>query len=79
MIAGHPGQTVLAVTHQTPIKILVRLALGAPLDSVFHMELATGSVTVISWFPDGRALMRLFNARPTEAAFLHDDRTMTGR
>ena len=76
LIAGHPGQTVLAVTHQTPIKILVRLALGAPLDSVFHMELATGSVTVISWFPDGRASMRLFNARPMEAAFLHDDRTL---
>ena len=74
LIAGHPGQTVLAVTHQTPIKILVRLALGAPLESVFHMELATGSVTVISWFPDGRASMRLFNARPMEAALLHVDR-----
>jgi len=43
------------------------------------MELATASVTVISWFPDGGASMRLFNARPMETAFLHDDRTMTGR
>ena len=70
LIAAYPGKTVLAVTHVTPIKVLVKLALGAPLDSLFRMELAPASVTVISWYPDGQASMRMFNGRPLESAFL---------
>jgi hypothetical protein len=34
------------------------------------MELAPASVTVVSWYPDGLASLRLFNARPVESAFL---------
>ncbi len=70
LISAHPGQTVVAVTHVTPIKVLVRLALDAPLEALFRMELAPASVTVISWFPDGSASMRMFNGRPMESAFL---------
>jgi ribonuclease H / adenosylcobalamin/alpha-ribazole phosphatase len=70
LLSTYPGKAVLAVTHVTPIKILVRLALGAPLEAVFRMELAPASVTVISWYPDGQASMRMFNARPMETAFL---------
>lgn len=70
LVADHAGRTVLAVTHVTPIKVLVRLALDAPLEALFRMELAPASVTVISWFPDGSASLRLFNARPMESAFL---------
>jgi probable phosphoglycerate mutase len=70
LLSEHAGQTVLAVSHVTPIKVLVAHALGAPLDSVYRMELAPASVTVLSFFPDGNASMRMFNARPTEAAFL---------
>jgi hypothetical protein len=33
------------------------------------MEVAPASVTVISWFADGTASLRLFNARSTESAF----------
>jgi probable phosphoglycerate mutase len=70
LIAAYPGKTVLAVTHVTPIKVLVKLALDAPLESLFRMELAPASVTVISWYPDGQASMRMFNGRPMESAFL---------
>jgi len=70
LVSAYPGQAVLAVTHVTPIKVLVRLALDAPLESLFRMELAPASVTVISWFPDGLASMRMFNGRPMESAFL---------
>ena len=62
LIATYPGKTVLAVTHVTPIKVLVKLALDAPLDALFRMELAPASVTVISWYPDGQASMRMFTA-----------------
>ena len=70
LLATHPGKTVLAVTHVTPIKVLVKLALGAPLEAVYRMEMAPASVTVISWFADGNASLRLFNARPMETAFI---------
>ncbi|HET6627320.1 MAG TPA: bifunctional RNase H/acid phosphatase [Nocardioidaceae bacterium] len=70
LLSAYPGQSVLAVTHVTPIKLMVKLALGAPLDAVYRMELAPASVTVISWFADGQASLRMFNARPMETAFL---------
>ena len=70
LLAAYPGKAVLAVTHVTPIKLLVRMALGAPLEAVYRMELAPASVTVVSWFPDGTASMRMFNARPMESAFI---------
>ncbi len=70
LLSRHPGKAVLAVTHVTPIKLLVRMALGAPLEAVYRMELAPASVTVISWFEDGTASLRMFNARPMESAFI---------
>ncbi|MGH3370503.1 MAG: bifunctional RNase H/acid phosphatase, partial [Nocardioidaceae bacterium] len=70
LLSGYPGKAVLAVTHVTPIKLLVRMALGAPLEAVYRMELAPASVTVISWFEDGTASLRMFNARPMESAFI---------
>ena len=70
ILSAFPGKAVLAVTHVTPIKLLVRMALGAPLDAVYKMELAPASVTVISWFEDGTASLRMFNARPMESAFI---------
>jgi len=70
LLTEHAGRTVLAVSHVTPIKVLVAHALGAPLESVFRMELAPASVTVLSFYADGTSSMRLFNGRPTETAFL---------
>ena len=70
LLSGYPGKTVLAVSHVTPIKLMVAMALGAPLEAVYRMELAPASVTVISWFADGQASLRMFNARPMESAFI---------
>jgi probable phosphoglycerate mutase len=49
--------------------VLVAHALGAPLESVYRMELTPASVTVLSFYADGNASLRMFNARPTDAAF----------
>jgi probable phosphoglycerate mutase len=68
LLDEHAGQTVLAVSHVTPIKVLVAHALGAPLESVFRMELTPASVSVVTFYSDGRASLRMFNARPTDAA-----------
>jgi broad specificity phosphatase PhoE/ribonuclease HI len=70
VVCQHAGKTVLAVSHVTPIKVLVAHVMGAPLESVHRMELAPASVTVVSFFDDDRMALRMFNARPTEAAFI---------
>ncbi|WP_432137720.1 bifunctional RNase H/acid phosphatase [Streptomyces sp. bgisy154] len=61
LVAAHPGRTVLLVTHVTPIKTLVRLALGAPPESLFRMELSAASVSAIAYYADGNASVRLVN------------------
>ncbi len=70
LLGTHAGTTALVVSHVSPISVLVADALGAPLEAVHRMELAPASVTVLSYFEDGRALLRMLNARPTEAAFI---------
>jgi broad specificity phosphatase PhoE/ribonuclease HI len=67
LLSDHPGGTVLVVSHVTPIKVLVAHALGASLDAVHRMELAPASVTVLSFYDDGRGSMRMYNARPADA------------
>ncbi|WP_329329053.1 bifunctional RNase H/acid phosphatase [Streptomyces luteogriseus] len=61
LVAAHAGRTVLLVTHVTPIKTLVRLALGAPPESLFRMELSAASLSVVAYYADGNASVRLFN------------------
>jgi ribonuclease H / adenosylcobalamin/alpha-ribazole phosphatase len=66
LIASYPGKTVLVVSHVTPIKLLVRLALDAPLEMVYRTELAPAAVSVLAWYPDGHPVLRMFNARSTD-------------
>ncbi|MFF8703825.1 bifunctional RNase H/acid phosphatase [Streptomyces sp. SID8385] len=59
--AAHAGRTVLLVSHVTPVKTLVRLALGAPWQALFRMELAAASLSEIACYADGNASVRLLN------------------
>ncbi|WP_335932000.1 bifunctional RNase H/acid phosphatase [Streptomyces sp. PTD5-9] len=61
LIARYRGRTVLLVTHVTPIKTLARLALGAPPEAMFRMELSAASVSVVAYYADGNASLRLLN------------------
>ncbi|MGW5366696.1 bifunctional RNase H/acid phosphatase [Streptomyces sp. NPDC004009] len=61
LVAAHAGRTVLLVTHVTPIKTLVRLALDAPPKSLFRMELSAASLSAVAYYADGNASVRLFN------------------
>ncbi|WNI25054.1 bifunctional RNase H/acid phosphatase [Streptomyces sp. ITFR-16] len=61
LVTRHAGRTVLLVTHVTPIKTLVRLALGAPPESLFRMELSAASVSAVAYYADGNASVRLLN------------------
>lgn len=61
LVARYAGRTVLLVTHVTPIKTLVRLALGAPPESLFRMELSAASISTVAHYGDGNASVRLLN------------------
>ncbi|MFE5117999.1 bifunctional RNase H/acid phosphatase [Streptomyces sp. NPDC056669] len=61
LIARYTGRTVLLVTHVTPIKTLVRLALGAPPETLFRMELSAASLSAVAYYADGNASLRLLN------------------
>ncbi|WP_018656840.1 bifunctional RNase H/acid phosphatase [Actinomadura flavalba] len=54
-------RTVLVVSHVTPIKLLVRAALGAPMEALFRMHLDVASLSSVQWFDDGPASLRAFN------------------
>jgi probable phosphoglycerate mutase len=66
IIDRHSGDRVLVVAHVTPIKILVSMAVDAPLSSLYRMELPPCSLSTLAWFPDGNASMFSF----AEAAHL---------
>jgi probable phosphoglycerate mutase len=61
VIAAYPGKTVLVVTHVTPIKCLLRDAIGAPMDAVFRLHLDPASLSAIDWREDGPSVVRLMN------------------
>lgn len=61
LLARHGRQTVLIVSHVTPIKLLVRQALEAPPSSVYRMHLDVASLSIVDWYADGPALLRSFN------------------
>jgi len=55
------GAAVVVVTHVSPIKTLVRLALDAPVVAMFRMHLDIASVSIIDYYPDGNASVRVVN------------------
>ncbi len=65
------AQTILIVSHVSPIKIMTGIAMDAPLESTFRMELPPCSLTTLAWFPDGNSSMFSF----AEASHLRELRT----
>jgi probable phosphoglycerate mutase len=61
MLAAHGGKTVVIVSHVTPIKTLLRIALEAPATSLYRMHLDLACLSNIQWFADGPAVVRSMN------------------
>ncbi|MCW2541643.1 MAG: bifunctional RNase H/acid phosphatase [Frankiales bacterium] len=61
ILARYAGQTVVVVSHVTPIKVLVRLALLAPPQALHRMFLEPASISVIDYYGDGPVSLRAFN------------------
>jgi broad specificity phosphatase PhoE len=61
VLAAWPGQRVLIVSHVTPIKTLVTVALLAPPAALYRMHLDVAALSEIDWYADGPAVLRSFN------------------
>ncbi|MGN9841774.1 bifunctional RNase H/acid phosphatase [Nonomuraea sp. H19] len=61
LVERYAGKTVLAVSHVTPIKMLLRLALMAPLESLYRMHLDLACLSLIEYYADGPAVVKSFN------------------
>ena len=61
VLAERDRQTVLVVSHVTPIKSLVVAALLAPPPALYRMHLDVAALCEIDWYADGPAILRSFN------------------
>jgi len=57
LVANHPGQTVVVVSHADPIKTAVAHALGTHLDLFQRIAVFTASVTAIAYGPEGPTVL----------------------
>jgi probable phosphoglycerate mutase len=61
IIARYGGGTIVVVSHVTPIKSLLRMALDAGPSLLFRLHLDTASLSIAEFYPDGNASVRLVN------------------
>jgi len=61
VLASRQQQTILIVSHVTPIKTLVAAALLAPPAALYRMHLDVAALCEIDWYADGPAVLRSFN------------------
>jgi broad specificity phosphatase PhoE/ribonuclease HI len=61
IIAEFGGSTVLVVSHVTPIKTLLRMALDAGPGILYRLHLDLASLSIAEFYPDGAASVRLIN------------------
>lgn len=61
LIAEHGPSTVLVVSHVTPIKTLLRMALGAGNSVLYRLHLDLASLSIAEFYPDNGASVRLVN------------------
>jgi probable phosphoglycerate mutase len=61
IVEAHQGATVLVVSHVTPIKMLLRLALDAGPGILYRLHLDLASLSIAEFYSDGASSVRLVN------------------
>lgn len=61
IIAEHGAATVLVVSHVTPIKTMLRMALDAGPGILYRLHLDLASLSIAEFYPDGGSSVRLVN------------------
>jgi probable phosphoglycerate mutase len=57
----YAGRTVVVVSHVTPIKALLRIGLDVGPSLFYRLHLDLASLSVVDFYPDGNASVRLVN------------------
>jgi probable phosphoglycerate mutase len=60
-IAAYTGRSVVVVSHVTPIKALLRDAIGAPVEAVFRLHLDPAGLSIVDWHAERPGVVRLMN------------------
>jgi len=61
LVAEFGGATVLVVSHVTPIKTFLRLALDSGPSLLYRLHLDLASLSIAEFYPDGGSSVRLVN------------------
>ena len=61
LVKGYAGSTIVVVSHVTPIKCLLRLGLDVGASLLFRLHLDLASLSIVEFYPDGNASVRLAN------------------
>ena len=61
LLAEYPGGTVVVVSHVTPIKVMLRLALQCGPSILYRLHLDLAGISIVDLYPDGGASVRLVN------------------
>ncbi|MEU4807314.1 bifunctional RNase H/acid phosphatase [Actinosynnema sp. NPDC023587] len=61
LITRFGGRDVVVVSHVTPIKSLLRMGLDAGPSLLYRLHLDLASLSVVEFYPDGHASVRLVN------------------
>src|SRR4051812_37098052 len=61
VLSSYGGQTVVVVSHVTPIKTLLRMALDAPPSALYRIHLDLACLNDVQWHADGAAVVRSMN------------------
>jgi probable phosphoglycerate mutase len=61
LISAYPAGTVVVVSHVTPVKTLLRLALEAPPAAMFRIHLDASSISIADYYADSQTSVRLVN------------------
>ncbi|GAA0213854.1 bifunctional RNase H/acid phosphatase [Saccharothrix mutabilis subsp. mutabilis] len=61
LLDRHAGGNVVVVSHVTPIKQLLRIALDSGPSLLFRLHLDLASLSVVEFYPDGHCSVRLVN------------------
>ncbi len=57
LVADHPGQSIVAVSHADPIKAVVAAAAGVPLDLMQRLVISPCSVSALLFTPGGPVVL----------------------
>jgi probable phosphoglycerate mutase len=61
LVATYPGQTVIGVSHVTPIKLVLRDALAASDAFLHRLFLDPAGICMVDFWPDGGVAVRTVN------------------